>query len=358
MTIMDDPRILVTGAAGRTGGAVAELLLDQGAPVRALVRTEDARSERLRRRGAEVVVGDLFDATSVAEALHGVRRAYFVPPWHAHMLEAAAAFAAAARQSDLESLVWLSQWLASPVSPSPATRQHHLIDQILWGLPDVIRTCLNPGYFADSYLRTMDFAAHLGVFPSPTGTSRNAPPSNEDIARVAVAVLSDPGRHDGRTYRPTGPELLDAARMATIISGVLDRPVRHLDLPLWMFLRAAKVAGTNPVELLNVGHYFAEHRRGTFAVGAPGDDVTTVTGTPAEPFAVTAARYAAMPFAARTPALRARTVLRFLRIGLTPTPNAVRQARTLHLPRLAHPTLSIDSPAWRQRHDHPGTRAA
>lgn len=350
---MTSPTILVTGATGRTGGAVAELLLDRGARVRALVRARDGRSERLRRRGADIVVGDLFDATSVSEALRGVRRAYFVPPWHAHMLDSAAAFASAARESDLESLVWLTQWLANPVSPSPTTRQHHLVDQILWTLPDVAKTCLNPGYFADSYLQTMNFAAHLGLFPSPTGSSSNAPPSNQDIARVAVTALTDPNRHAGRTYRPTGPELLDAAQMAAVIGHVLDRPVRHIDLPVWMFLRAAKLSGVSPIELLNIGHYFAEHRRGTFAIGAPTDDVATVTGTPAEPFAVTAARYAAMPFAARTPALVARTILRFLRIGITPTPNAERQARALQLPQLAHPALSIDSPDWQHRHAQP-----
>jgi hypothetical protein len=37
----------------------------------------------------------------------------------------------------------------------------------------------------------MPFAAHLGVFPLPVASeSRNAPPSVDDIARVAVAALS------------------------------------------------------------------------------------------------------------------------------------------------------------------------
>lgn len=348
---MDTPRILVIGAGGRTGSAVADLLLDRGAHVRAVVRVQDHRSERLRRRGAEVVIGDLFDVTSLAEALRGVRRAYFVPPWHPHMLDAAAAFAAAVRGSDLKSLVWLTQWLANPISPSPTTRQHYLIDQIFWMLPDIAKTCINPGYFADSYLQTIDFAAHLGLFPSPTGRSRNAPPSNQDIAKVAVAALIDPDRHEGRTYRPTGPELLDAAQMATVISGVLDRPVRHLDLPLWMFLRAAKISGVSPIELVNIGHYLTEHRAGTFAIGAPSGDVLSVTGTPPEPFAVTAARYAAVPHAAWTPARRASTIARFLRIGLTPTPNAARQSKTWRLPHLTRTALSVNTPAWQHSHN-------
>jgi|SRR5439155_9084159 len=55
---MSDP-ILVTGAAGGTQGStgrlVASLLMERGIPVRALVHHVDARSDELRRQGAEVV---------------------------------------------------------------------------------------------------------------------------------------------------------------------------------------------------------------------------------------------------------------------------------------------------------------
>jgi hypothetical protein len=47
-------------------------------------------------------------------------------------------------------------------------------------------------------MEMLPFAAHLGVFPLPVdGESRNAPPSVDDIARVAVAALLDPARHAG-----------------------------------------------------------------------------------------------------------------------------------------------------------------
>ena len=85
------------------------------------------------------------------------------------------------------------------------TRQSWLVDQLFSMTPGVAHTIVNPGFFADSYLVTIGLAAHLGVFPWMFGNSRNAPPSNEDIARVAVAVLMDPARHAGKSYRPTGP---------------------------------------------------------------------------------------------------------------------------------------------------------
>jgi nucleoside-diphosphate-sugar epimerase len=58
---MIKPKILVTGATGRTGGAVVTQPLAKGYPVRATVRVRDARSDLLQRRGAEIVVADIFD---------------------------------------------------------------------------------------------------------------------------------------------------------------------------------------------------------------------------------------------------------------------------------------------------------
>lgn len=44
---MPKPRMLVTGATGKTGAPTALLLLQKGYPVRALVHQEDARSASL-----------------------------------------------------------------------------------------------------------------------------------------------------------------------------------------------------------------------------------------------------------------------------------------------------------------------
>ena len=75
-------RILVTGATGRIGGAVAAQLLERGITTRAMVHRDDARSARLRGMGAEVVVADMFDIQQVTSAMTGVDRLYFNPPYH------------------------------------------------------------------------------------------------------------------------------------------------------------------------------------------------------------------------------------------------------------------------------------
>src|SRR6266702_8426707 len=170
------PRILVTGATGKTGSVVVAELLKTGYPVRAMVHREDGRSVRLNAQGAENAVTDMSDVERVADALKDVQRAYFCPPFEPYMVQGAVAFAVAAKEARLEHIVGLSQWLASPSHPSLMTRQSWLIDHLFSMTPGVAHTIVNPGFFADDYLVPIGLAAHLGMFPWMYGDSRNAPP--------------------------------------------------------------------------------------------------------------------------------------------------------------------------------------
>ena len=58
---MIKPRIIVTGATGKTGSVVVSELLKAGCPVRALVHKEDGRSAHLKAQGAELAVAELSD---------------------------------------------------------------------------------------------------------------------------------------------------------------------------------------------------------------------------------------------------------------------------------------------------------
>jgi uncharacterized protein YbjT (DUF2867 family) len=66
-----DSRILVVGATGELGGAVARGLIATGIPVRAFGRNR-AKLDDLRSLGAEVVTGDLMDREAVSRACAGV----------------------------------------------------------------------------------------------------------------------------------------------------------------------------------------------------------------------------------------------------------------------------------------------
>src|SRR6185295_1266566 len=62
-------RVLVTGATGQQGGAVARALLSRGHRVKALTRKPESDAARqLASAGADVLAGDLGNAASVLEA--------------------------------------------------------------------------------------------------------------------------------------------------------------------------------------------------------------------------------------------------------------------------------------------------
>ena len=351
---MTNTRVLVTGATGKIGGAVAAQLLEKGITTRAMVHRDDARSARLRDLGAEVVVADMLDIQQVTAAMGGVDRLYFNPPWHPHVLDSAVAFAVAARRAGVEVVVALGQWLASPEHPSQMTRQAWLTDKLFELLPNTAHVAVDPGYFADGYLQLVPMAAQLGVFPFPIGAGRNAPPSNEDIARVAVGALLDPHRHDGRAYRPTGPTLLSGAEIADAIGEALGRRVRHIDIPPRMFMKALRVNGKrlgyDRFFQSGMRHSVHESALGTWEVGGPTTHVRDVAGVEPEDFLTIAHRYVTGPESRRTARNFMRQLWNMMKIGVTPMHRLDRFDRLQQHPYPAHPRLAGESVVWRNEH--------
>jgi NAD(P)H dehydrogenase (quinone) len=347
---MIKPRIVVTGATGKTGSVVVSELLMAGYPVRAMVHREDGRSARLKSQGAEIVVAEMSDVERVVDALDDVQRAYYCPPIDPYAIQGAVAFAIAAKEARLEHIVSLTQWLASPSHPSLMTRQSWLIDHLFSMTPGISHTIVNPGFFADDYLLPIGLAAHLGMFPWMYGDSRNAPPSNEDIARVAALALMDPARHAGKSYRPTGPELLGAKEMAQAIGRVVGRSLRVIPTPTWLFMKSARMAGL-PIDILsNIRYYIDDHKRGAFEAGAPTTDVLDVTGRPAEDFETIARRYTAPPLKQRTLGNWLREFAQFMMAPLTPGFNFERYDRELRRPFPSVPRFATESALWRSKH--------
>lgn len=69
----DRINVLVAGATGQQGGAVARHLLGDGWEVRALVRDPNKEAaQALLKQGAELVHGDLYDRASLDRALKGM----------------------------------------------------------------------------------------------------------------------------------------------------------------------------------------------------------------------------------------------------------------------------------------------
>jgi len=233
--------ILVTGAAGRVGAVgrtVAELLLRQGRPVRAMVRADDGRARVLRDLGADVVVGDLLDLDAVHRAVAGCEAMFFGMAVSADHLAATVNAAAVARHHGVRAFVNLSQMTVAQMSitettPSPQHKLHWLAEQALnWsGLPVVH---LRPTVFLEGMflLFAADSVRAADQIRLPLGEGRTSPIAAGDVARVVAAVLADPRPHLGKTYHLTGPRSEDMRFYAGEYGEALGRTIAYVDVPV------------------------------------------------------------------------------------------------------------------------------
>jgi uncharacterized protein YbjT (DUF2867 family) len=352
---MTKPKILVTSAAGNTGMPTTLQLLDKRYPVRAMVRRDDYRAKRLRDAGAEVVLGNQYSIADMRRAMDGVQRAYHCAPTAPNGLHFGTVFAVAAREARLEHVVMLGQWLSDPDHPAVLTRETWLNEEVLGLLPDTTVTVNNVGWFAANYFMVLEPVAQLGILPMPLGdgnVKKDAPPSNEDIAAVTVAALTDPAAHAGKVYRPTGPELLSPNAIAAIMGTALGRRVRYQDISEAMLLKALKVQGFPEAMPTQLRLYTAEYRRGAFAVHAPNTVVRDLTGREPDDFEAIARRVVAThPDAARSWPKKLAAMRNFLKILLTAKIDAEAIERRRDHVLLKAPTFVADSQGWRERHD-------
>jgi uncharacterized protein YbjT (DUF2867 family) len=247
---MSEGTVLVTGAAGgaqgSTGKQVVGMLLERGVDVRAFVRRDDERAEALRGLGAEVVVGDLRDIASVRPALRGVRRAFFTYPVDDGLLDATAAFAAAAREYGVEQVVNVSQLAPSPEAPTPRMRQHWVGEQLLdWAGVGAVH--LRATVFYENLralvTRMTDGSAGLAV---PLGTEDTVIPlvGAVDVARVAAGVLAGPQAHPPG-FVPLVGQVATVKEFVATFGRVVGTPLHYADISSEAWHSAALTNGYN-----------------------------------------------------------------------------------------------------------------
>jgi uncharacterized protein YbjT (DUF2867 family) len=206
--------VLVTGATGQQGGAVARALIAAGTSVRGLVRDPSSgRARALAELGVELVKGDLDEPESLKSALHGARGLFsiqlpdLVDPMGDAEIRQARNLAAAAAAAGVQQVVH--------TSASGVTR---LVDESRWSAymahycrakssaEDALRevgaastTILRPSTFMENFLRpSFYFADFFG-----RGTADQLLVAYDldvpqpfiavaDIAAAAAAAFADP----------------------------------------------------------------------------------------------------------------------------------------------------------------------
>jgi uncharacterized protein YbjT (DUF2867 family) len=243
--------VLVTSAAGgrqgKTGRHVAEMLLSRGVPVRAFVRKLDERSERLRARGAEIVEGDFLNIRSVQRAAEGTSAIYFAYPVQDGLMDATAAMAIAAREAGVTRLVDLVMLQSSPDAPTPRMRQNYLSEQVFeWADVGAVHIRATVFYENLASLVRQSLPAQ-GAIRLPWGNESTVLPlvAAEDVARVAVGLLTGPQPTAGSSYRLIGTTISLKEIIATF-ARVTGKNVHYEEISDEQWRRDVASRGFNP----------------------------------------------------------------------------------------------------------------
>ncbi|GAB3695688.1 NmrA/HSCARG family protein [Nocardiopsis oceani] len=223
--------VLVTGATGTQGGAVARELLSRGHTVRALVRDPDrAGAQELKGLGAELVRGDLDDADSLFRAMDGVDGVFSVQATGDTPEETAAetrqgrSVADTALAAGVAHLVYSSVDGAERDTGIDHFESKAAVERHIRRL-GISATVLRPVFFLDNLLGFAD-AKDERVMQLPIRAERPIQMvASDDIAYFAANAFEAPREYAGRRIAIAGDEITFPA-IAEIYERVTGVPTR------------------------------------------------------------------------------------------------------------------------------------
>jgi uncharacterized protein YbjT (DUF2867 family) len=225
--------ILVTGATGQQGGAVATALLTKGQKIRVMSRTPE-KAAALAKAGAEVVKGNLTNASDLQAALRGVHGVFAMStPFEAGMdqeVRQGIMMADAAKQAGIVHYVYTSVGSAHRNTGIPHFETKWKVEQHIRqvGLP---ATVLRPVWFMENFT-TFSKPSADGILMMPMRADKKlAMVALRDIGEFGAAAFMRPNDFLGQAIDLAGDELT-MQEVAAQLSKVTGRSIQFQGLPL------------------------------------------------------------------------------------------------------------------------------
>jgi uncharacterized protein YbjT (DUF2867 family) len=225
--------VVVTGATGKQGGAVARGLLKQGHKVRAVTRDPNSKQAKsLAQAGASLVAASFEDTESIKKALDGATSLFaMTTPFGGTDAEIRQGVAAsdAAKAAGVH-LVFTSVGSANRQTGVPHFDSKYEVEKHIAKI-GARATILAPVAFMENLYFIQEQLA-TGVYASALLPTRSlAQVAVADIGAVAVRVLEDADRFTGKRFDLAGDELTGNDAMA-ILSSVTGRSFSYFQVPL------------------------------------------------------------------------------------------------------------------------------
>jgi uncharacterized protein YbjT (DUF2867 family) len=230
--------VLVSGATGQQGGAIASELLDAGWRVRAMTRRPESEPARaLAARGAEVVVADLNDERSLLRALEGAWGAVGVQnTWEAGVEleeEQGKRFARAVKQAGTQHLLYQSVGSAHRNTGIAHFDNKRRVEQTIEELGIPSWTVVRPVFFMENFVSPW-FKPYLDQGTLAIGMkpeTRLQMVAVRDIGKYGLVAIEQHERLNGRAIDIASDELT-GPEVAEILTEVTGRPISFYSVPI------------------------------------------------------------------------------------------------------------------------------
>jgi uncharacterized protein YbjT (DUF2867 family) len=227
--------ILVTGATGKQGGAVARALAGKGFKLRALTRKPDSDAARaLAKTGVEIVKGDLDDATSLQKALHGVWGVFAVQnTWEAGVEkeeEQGKRLAKLAREAGVQHFVYSSVGSAHRKTGIPHFENKWRVEETVRGLHFPSHVILRPVFFMEN-LTSPSFLNGDKLATALDPATKLQMIAVKDIGEYGARAFTDAKKLNGREIDMAG-DSVTMPRAAEILSKALNKKIEFVRLPI------------------------------------------------------------------------------------------------------------------------------
>lgn len=229
--------VLVSGATGQQGGALARALLQKGHGVRAFVRRPDSpETKELESLGAEVAVGDFEEPSTVEDAARGMDAAFLVATPFEAGTEAETrhgiSFADAAKAAGVEHLVYSSVSDADKDTGIPHFDSKRAVEKHIEGL-GIPYTIVAPVYFMDNLLAPWTLPQlKEGRFAMALPASRPLQQiALSDIVAFDTLVLENREQFVGERVDIASDELA-GEEVAEVLTRVTGHEIGYVELPL------------------------------------------------------------------------------------------------------------------------------
>jgi uncharacterized protein YbjT (DUF2867 family) len=240
--------IVICGATGRQGGAVARHMIADGWHVKGLTRDPDTeKARKLGNSGAELVRADMADRGELERAFAGAYGVFSVQnpmiSGFESEVEQGRNVAEAAKAAGIKHVVYGAAGIGRRTGiPSWDTKVE--IEERMEAL-DLPLTVLRPNAFMELLTDKAYYppVAIWHVMVKLMGGSRNVPwLAADDVGEIAARAFEQPDRFVGRQI-PLAADIKTLDESRAVWTEVFGKPPSKFPLPVWLFERISGHAG-------------------------------------------------------------------------------------------------------------------